>query len=155
MTGSDPTIEPPSLGAFSGKVHRLPLRVWFEDTDITGIVYHANYVRYLERGRSAMLALAGAGQRAVWDAGEGAYAITELTLRYRRPARLEDVLVVESRLTALRPVSCVIQQRVMRDVEVLVEAEVTAAFLDASGRPRRQPASWMERFRPLLKTGDE
>ena len=140
----------PYEGAFVGREHRFALRVYFEDTDLTGIVYHANYLRYMERARSDMLRAAGIDQRAAHEAGEGAYAVSELAIRYRRPAKLEDALVVASRVTDVRAASCRIQQRVIRDGETLAQADVTAAFLDPGGRPRRQPKAWVETFRGLI-----
>ncbi|WP_157215019.1 YbgC/FadM family acyl-CoA thioesterase [Flavisphingomonas formosensis] len=139
----------PAEGRFEGSDHLYPIRVYFEDTDLTGAVYHANYLRFLERARSDMLRTAGIGQRAAFEAGEGAYAVTEVTIRYRRPARLEDDLIVTSRLMDIRAASCVIHQRVMRNGDVLTEAEVTVAFVSPDGRPRRQPRAWIEIFERL------
>ena len=143
-------LDRPYAGGFAGGVHRFALRVYFEDTDLTGIVYHANYLRYMERARSDMLRAAGIDQRAAHEAGEGAYAVADLAIRYRRPARLEDALVVTSSVVAVRAASCTIHQRVMRGDEVLTEADVTAAFLSADGRPKRQPRAWMEAFEALI-----
>ncbi len=143
---------PPS-GRFEGGVHRFALRVYFEDTDVSGMVYHANYLRFIERARSDMLRVAGIDQRAALERGEGVYAVAGLAIRYRRPARLDDALVVLSRVTANRAASCTIQQTVMRHDETLAEADVTAAFVTPGGRPRRQPAAWIETFRRLQ--GDE
>ncbi len=139
----------PISGRFEGGVHRFPVRVYFEDTDLSGMVYHANYLRFIERARSDMLRVAGIDQRAAHEAGEGVYAVADLAIRYRRPARLDDALVVLSRITASRPASCTIQQTVMRAGETLAEADVTAAFVTPGGRPRRQPAVWIETFRRL------
>src|SRR5947209_11531495 len=102
-----------------GKTHFFPVRVYFEDTDLTGIVYHANYLRFMERARSDMIALAGADQRAVQEAGEGVYVVADLAIRYRAPAKLDDELVVVTRLEALRAASPVIHQQVMRGREAL------------------------------------
>ncbi len=143
------TFDRPYAGGFTGVTHRFALRVYFEDTDLTGVVYHANYLRYLERARSDMLRAAGIDQRAAHEAGDGAYAIADLTIRYRRPARLEDALVILSHVTAIRAASCVIHQTVMRGGEVLAEADVTAAFVSPDGRPRRQPSAWIAIFEQL------
>lgn len=140
----------PQGGRFAGRQHRFALRVYFEDTDVSGVVYHANYLRFMERARSDMLRLAGADQRAAFDAGEGAYAVSEIGLRYRAPARLDDALVVVSRVITVRAASCLIQQRVMRGDQILAEADVTAAFVAPNGRPRRQPAAWVEAFTGLV-----
>jgi acyl-CoA thioester hydrolase len=105
---------PPS-GHFVGRDHHFPVRVYFEDTDLSGVVYHANYLRFMERARSDMLRCAGIDQRAAFEAGQGTYAISDLAIRYRAPAGLDDALVVVSRLVALKAASCRIQQTVMRD----------------------------------------
>lgn len=140
----------PGEGRFAGAAHRLAVRVYFEDTDLSGVVYHANYLRYMERARSDMLRLAGIDQRAAFEAGEGAYAVTDLHIRYRAPARLDDALVVESRLVAVRAASVTIQQTVSRDALILAEAMVVAAFVGPDGRARRQPPAWIARYRSLL-----
>lgn len=145
----------PAEGRFDGGEHRFPVRVYFEDTDLSGIVYHANYLRFMERARSDMLRLAGVDQRTAFEAGEGAYAVAELRIRYRAPARLDDALVVVSAVRAVRAASVLIQQRVMRGGDILTQAEVTAALVAPNGRPRRQPASWVERFRQLVAGGNE
>lgn len=142
-------LDLPQQGRFVGGEHRFPLRVYFEDTDLSGVVYHANYLRYLERARSDMLRVAGIDQRRAQDAGEGVYAVSEVQIRYRRPARLDDALLVVSRVTDARAAACAIHQRVIRDGETVADAEVTAVFLSPEGRPRRQPAAWIETFRRL------
>ncbi len=146
-----PAPVPPFVpGYFAGPDHVFRLRVYFEDTDLSGIVYHANYLRYMERARSDMLRLAGLDQRAAHDAGEGAWAVTELGIRYRAPARLDDELTVFSQVTAVRAASVVIAQRIMAKGRLLTEGEVTAAFLTPAGRPRRQPGDWTTRFAKLM-----
>jgi acyl-CoA thioester hydrolase len=148
-------IDRPYSGAFVGKVHRFALRVYFEDTDTAGIVYYANYLRFMERARSDMLRAVGIDQRAALDSGEGVYAVAEANIRYRAPARLDDELVVVSRVLEVRAASCVIHQRVMRGEEILTDARVTAAFITNEGRPKRQPRAWTEIFERLLVEGKE
>lgn len=145
-------LDQPYQGGFVGREHRFAVRVYFEDTDLTGIVYHANYLRFLERARSDMLRAAGIDQRAAHEDGTGAYAVSALAIRYRRPARLDDALAVVSRVARVKAASSTIHQTVMRDDEILAEAEVTAAFLDPHGRPRRQPRDWVDTFERLLGT---
>ena len=144
----------PAQGYFDGATHRFPVRVYFEDTDLSGVVYHANYLRYMERARSDMLRVAGIDQRATIEAGGGAYAITEMAIRYRAPARLDDALLLVSRVIAARAASVVIHQTVRRGAELLTEATVTAALVGPDGRPRRQPAAWVDLFRRLAAQGD-
>jgi acyl-CoA thioester hydrolase len=146
-------VDRPYQGAFLGRVHHFALRVYFEDTDVSGAVYHANYLKYMERARSDMLRAAGIDQRAAIESGEGVYVVSELEIKYRAAARLDDDLLVLSDVLAVRAASCAIQQRVMRGTDVLAEARVTAAFV-ADGRPRRQPRAWVEIFQGLAKEGD-
>ena len=144
----------PPVGQFVGIEHHFVLRVYFEDTDLTGMVYHANYLRFMERARSDMLLAAGIDQRLAQEAGEGAYAIHNLAIRYRAPARLGDELTVTSRLVRLRAASVDIHQRVMRGSVILSEADVEAAFVTPEGRARRQPGAWMAAFEPLIWKGN-
>lgn len=147
MAGNN--LDRPYQGGFEGKTHRFALRVYFEDTDVAGIVYYANYLRFMERARSDMLRAAGIDQRAAMESGEGVYAVAEVTIKYRAPAKLEDELVVVSHVREVRAASCLIHQRVMRGGEVLTDATVTAAFLSPEGRPKRQPREWVEKFERL------
>lgn len=142
----------PLSGRFVGAEHRFPCRVYFEDTDAGGVVYHANYLRFMERARTDMLRLVGIGQRDAMAAGEGVYVVADLSIRYRKPARLDDALLVVSRMTAVRAASCVVHQTVMRDTDVLTEGEITVAFLTPDGRPRRQPPAWVETFSKLVES---
>ena len=139
----------PAEGRFEGGVHRFPVRVYFEDTDLSGVVYHANYLRWMDRARSDMLRALGIDQRAAFESGEGAFAVADLGIRYRAPARLGDALVVASRVTAVRA-SVAIQQTVSRAAQMLAQAEVVVAFVAPNGRARRQPAAWVDRFRSLV-----
>jgi len=144
-----PDFDTPYRGGFAGREHHFALTVYFEDTDTAGIVYYANYLKYMERARSDMLRAAGVDQRAALDAGEGVYAVAELAIRYLKSARLNDDLVVISALDTIRAASVVIHQRVMRGADILTDARVTAAYLTLDGRPRRQPAAWVERFHAI------
>ena len=145
-------VNQPYRGAFVGAVHHFALRVYFEDTDVAGIVYYANYLKYMERARSDMLRCAGIDQRAALENGEGVYVVAEAHIKYRGPARLDDDLVVLSGLEEVRAASCLIHQRVMRGHDILADAMITAAFL-RGGRPRRQPRAWVEAFERLKKEG--
>lgn len=149
-TPSDP---PPIRGRFDGRTHLFPVRVYYEDTDLSGIVYHANYLRYCERARSDMLREAGIDQRSAIEAGQGAYAIAAMDLRFLAPARLDDALTVESTTESVTAARVVIHQTVRRGAVNLLTAHVTAAFLSPAGRPRRQPADWIAAFQPLLPNG--
>ena len=152
MSGGE--IDTPYRGGFVGRTHIFALRVYFEDTDAAGIVYYANYLKFMERARSDMLRAIGIDQRAAMDAGQGVYAVADAHIKYRRPARLEDALTVRSALTGIGAATATIHQRVMRGEEVLADATIVAAFLSPDGRPRRQPKAWLDLFKPLLKGND-
>ena len=143
------SFDTPYRGGFIGTEHRFALTVYFEDTDAYGIVYYANYLKFMERARSDMIRAAGVDQFAELQRSGSAYAVVEVGIKYRRPGRLGDDLVVVSQVEQVRASSVDIQQRVMRGSEVLTDARVTAAFLDAAGRPRRQPRDWVEKFKAI------
>lgn len=136
----------PAGGVIEAGVHRFPVRVYFEDTDLSGVVYHANYLRYMERARSDLLRLLGIDQRAAQAAGVGVWAVAGLSIRYRAPARLDDDLLVETRCLKLGAASVEMAQAIRRDGTLVTDAEVRAGFLGPDGRPRRQPADWLARF---------
>jgi len=150
---------PPS-GLFDGALHLFPLRVYYEDTDLSGIVYHANYLRWFERARSDMLRLLGVDQRAAAEAGEGTYAVADLSVRYLRPARLDDEVTIATSATELRAASVRLQQRAVLaqakggggsgENMLLAEATIRVGFVAPDGRPRRQPAQWRAAFDALL-----
>ena len=142
-------LDQPYQGGFVGREHLFALRVYFEDTDLSGVVYHANYLRFMERARSDMLRAAGIDQRGAAESGDGVYAIADLGIRYMRSARLDDALLVRSRVVEVRAAGTVIGQRIERDGDLLADATVTAVLLSADGRPKRQPRGWVEAFEQL------
>jgi acyl-CoA thioester hydrolase len=133
----------------TGRLHRLPVRVYYEDTDFSGVAYHASYVRWCERGRSDFLRLAGNDHMRLFDGSGGqepaALMVRRLTLDYLSPARIDDVLVVETRVTQLAAATLTLDQRVVladparpdaRGRE-LVRADVTIVLVTKSGRVLR------------------
>ena len=144
----------PYRGGFAGAEHRFALTVYFEDTDTAGIVYYANYLKFMERARSDFLRVVGVDQRGAIEAGDGVYAVADVAIRYLRPAKLNDDLVVASTVEQVRAASVVIHQQVRRGAELLTDARVTAAFLTLDGRPKRQPKEWVERFERIRKAED-
>lgn len=136
----------PYAGRFQDQAHRYAVRVFYEDTDAGGVVYHANYLRFFERARTDMLMLCGVDMVAALHEGIGGYVVAEVALRYLKPARLGDTLVIVSRIVESRTSACVIHQRVMRDGEEVADGRVTVVFVGPDGRPRRQPAPWIEAF---------
>ena len=147
-------LDQPYRGGFVGREHRFALTVYFEDTDTAGIVYYANYLKYMERARSDFLRAVGIDQRGALDAAEGVYAVAEVAIRYLKSAKLGDDLLVLSTVETVRAASVVIHQRVMRGSEQLTDARVTAAFLTPDGRPKRQPRNWVERFKQFENSED-
>jgi acyl-CoA thioester hydrolase len=145
-----PHADLPPSGRLDGSEHRYPLRVYYEDTDVSGVAYHANYLRWMERARTEMLRVAGIDHAAAVASGEGGYAVASVSIRYARPARLDDALVVATRLTGVRAASLLIQQRVIRGRLVLAEADIVAALVAPDGRPRRQPRGWLAIYNGLL-----
>lgn len=145
-----PTDITPHEGQFRGSRHYFACRVYYEDTDFSGIVYHANYLKYMERGRSDMLYQLGMDQRAAFEAGEGAYAVVDLHIKYIAPAKFQDNLLVISHVRKLRKASLEIEQIIMRRDEKIASASVQAAFLTPAGRPRRQPEAWTKAFAAVM-----
>jgi acyl-CoA thioester hydrolase len=143
------SLDQPYRGGFVGREHRFALTVYFEDTDTAGVVYYANYLKFMERARSDMIRAVGIDQADVLRDDGSAYYVTHVDIRYRRPARLAEDLQVVSTVEQVRASSVDIQQRVMRGAELLSHARVTAAFLDGDGRPRRQPKAWVEKFNQI------
>ncbi len=119
--------------------HAMPVRVYYEDTDFSGVVYHASYLRFFERGRTELLRSAGIDQSMLHAEGRGLnFAVRRMTIDYVKPARMDDVLTVETRTAAIRGATLDIAQRILRGDEVLVTATVLVAAL-AAGRPVRIP----------------
>ena len=136
----------PTSGRFEGKCHLMPLRVYYEDTDLSGLVYHANYLRYCERARTELLRLLGIEQRGTQESGGGFYAVADAQIRWLSPAKLDDSLVVQTRLAELGAASVRLEQAVCREDEVLVQVAIRVGFIGPDGRPRRQPAAWRQAF---------
>ena len=134
----------PYQGHFDGPRHLFAVRVYFEDTDFSGVVYDSRYLHFMEH--ADMLSVAGIGQREAYEGGEGVYAVADLHIKYRAPAHFDDALLIVSTVEEIRGASVVIHQAVMRGDQILTEAEVTAAFLTPEGRPRRQPREWLAAF---------
>ena len=135
----------PPAGAFDGAEHRLPLRVYWEDTDAGGIVYHASYVRWMERGRTEYLRAIGLDQRALRASGTR-FVVKSMTIDFRRPALFDDSLLVCTQCTTSRAASLILRQRVVRGAEEMAQAEVLCAAIDDDDRPLRLPRPIRERL---------
>lgn len=143
---------PPS-GLIEGRFHRFAVRAYFEDTDLSGVVYHANYLRWFERARSDFVRLLGIDQRAANEAGEGAFAVADLAIRYAAPARLDDAVLIETTCEELGAASCRMLQRAFKDGALLAEARLRIGFVAPDGRPRRMPQSWRAAFATIVIEG--
>lgn len=119
--------------------HSLTMRVYYEDTDLAGIVYYANYLKFIERGRSEWLRALGIDQVALKDRSGLVFAVRRVEADYLRPARFDDLLAVETALHTASAARVVVDQTVRRGDEILFTARVTIACLDARGRPARLP----------------
>jgi acyl-CoA thioester hydrolase len=134
---------PPLDGEIHDGRHVMAVRVYYEDTDFSGVVYHASYLRFMERGRSNHLRLLGADQRALFEQMESeapgfSFVVRSMQIDFRKPARMDDVLEIVTTPLEVKGASIVLQQRVSRGQECLVEATVQVAFI-AGGRARPIP----------------
>jgi acyl-CoA thioester hydrolase len=133
----------PIDGEMRGGRHWLTVRVYYEDTDFTGIVYHANYLRFMERGRTNHLRLLGADHRALFEeaaqeAPGFAFVVRSMNIEYLKPARMDDVLDVITEPEEVKGASITLRQRVVRGEDLLVEAHVRVAFI-CGGKARPIP----------------
>ena len=134
----------------SGRGHVLPVRVYFEDTDFSGLVYHASYVRWCERGRSDFLRLLGGDHRRLIDGSDGAepaaFVVRRMTFDFLKPARIDELLEVVTRVKGVGAASLTLVQSVRRAETTLVEAEVTVVLISVSGKPLRISSALREAF---------
>jgi acyl-CoA thioester hydrolase len=130
-------------GEIRGGGHHMQIRVYYEDTDFSGAVYHASYLRFMERGRTNYLRLLGADQRALFEetareAPGFAFVVRAMQIEFLKPARMDDVLEVVTATENVRGASIMVHQRIMREAEVMIDAHVKVAFV-SGGRARPIP----------------
>jgi acyl-CoA thioester hydrolase len=130
----------PTSGHIAAGVHVLPLRIYYEDTDAAGIVYYANWLRFLERGRTEFLRLIGQEHSALRDERGVNWVVRRLAIDYLKPARLDETIEVVTSCGELRGASLDMMQQARRGEEILVRAELVVACMGATGRPVRLPA---------------
>ena len=148
-----PTTPTPEQGIIDGRVHRLPLRVYYEDTDAGGIVYHAGYLRFAERARTELLRCLGFDHMALRARSGLAFAVRRCVADFLAPAQLDQRLVVETRLVRLRRASLDLEQRVVApDGRLLVRLAVRLALMSGALRPARLPAALRAAFAELADT---
>ncbi|MFT4074078.1 MAG: tol-pal system-associated acyl-CoA thioesterase [Asticcacaulis sp.] len=134
------TSDLPQSGRIIGDHHELPVRIYYEDTDFSGVVYHANYLKYFERGRSEYMRLIGVHHHQLAALDEPlAFAVSGINIRYLLPARIDDLVSVRSRLKEVRGASFNLDQWVERDGLRLAEGQVQVVCIDLKGRPKRLP----------------
>jgi acyl-CoA thioester hydrolase len=126
--------------AVESGTHRMPIRVYYEDTDATGLVYHARYLHFLERARTEMLRQIGGTHSGLLSEEGLAFAVRRLAIDFIRSARLDDLLTVESVVTGSTGAQIGLSQRVLRGGDLVVECALTLVCIDRGGRARRIPA---------------
>jgi acyl-CoA thioester hydrolase len=138
-------------GHFEGHTHILPIRIYYEDTDLSGLVYHANYLRYMERGRSEFFRSAGITRLAMLaDRVASAWTLRRASLEFVRPARIDDLIEVHTRATALGGARMTADQAIYCDSHLLTQGRVEACIITLAGRPRRIPPDIREKLLPLV-----
>ncbi len=136
-------------GRIDNGVHRLAARVYYADTDFSGVVYHARYLEFMERGRSDFLRLHGILHTELIDRPEAealVWVVRRMEIDFRGPARIDDVLTVETAFEAIAGARVTMAQRILRGGQVLIEATVHVAIIGRDGRPRRLPQAWRNAF---------
>ncbi len=119
--------------------HRISVRIYYEDTDFSGVVYHASYLRFMERGRTELIRALGIEQRELFDGDQAlGFAVRRMTIDFVRPAVMDDLLTVETRPTLARGATMELDQRILRGEEVLITAQVKVACV-GGGKARRIP----------------
>jgi acyl-CoA thioester hydrolase len=137
-------------GHFEGKTYILPIRIYYEDTDLSGLVYHANYLRYMERGRTEFFRTCGVRASYLDDAEPAAWALRKLAIEYRRPARIDDLIEVHTRACALTGVRLSADQEIYCRGELLTRGAVEACIITLTGKPRRIPSEMRAKLLPFL-----
>ncbi len=148
--------EPSGLGRFEGKVHILPIRIYYEDTDLSGVVYHANYLRFMERGRTEFFRLAGVTKMAMLDDAEPtAWTLRSASLEFFKPARLEDPIEVRTTCPLLTGARMQADQKIYSGVTLLAHGKVESCIMTMIGKPRRIPQAVRDKLLPfVLETTD-
>jgi acyl-CoA thioester hydrolase len=141
---------PDLAGRIEGKVHFLPIRVYYEDTDFSGAVYHANYLKFCERARSDCLRLIGIHHSELH--GTASFVVRRMVCEFLKPALIDNLLEVETRFGELGGARMELSQSVLRAKEKLFEAEVTVVLVDAQGKPKRLPQDMAKTFLSLVES---
>jgi acyl-CoA thioester hydrolase len=149
--GERALLEAGLSGVLTPSGHRIMARVYFADTDFSGVVYHARYLEFLERGRSDYLRLTGIHHTELADGKHGekiVWVVRRMEIDFRAPARIDDILTIDTRTDAISGARIFMAQQIRRGDDVLIDATIEAAIIGETGRPKRFPKEWIERFMP-------
>jgi len=140
-----------SLSArLEGKTFIWPVRIYYEDTDLSGIVYHANYLRYMERARTEFFRALGIKASYLEDADPAAWALRKVEVEYIHPAKMDDIIEVRTTVVALSGARMAADQAIWRGDEQLTKGMVEACIISLSGRPKRIPSEIRDKILPFL-----
>ncbi|MCZ6721125.1 MAG: tol-pal system-associated acyl-CoA thioesterase [Proteobacteria bacterium] len=142
------SVEP--AGRLEGRVHVFPVRVYYEDTDAAGLVYYANYLKFIERARTEMMRHLGFSHPALKEEFDAAFIVRRCAIDYREPARIDDLLEVHTRVLRLSGASMDALQIIKRGAAELVRIDLKIAWVSSKGRPVRLPGKVAEAFAPFV-----
>lgn len=141
MATNEHPVMPP-IGWMQDRTHVFPVRVYYEDTDFSGFVYHASYLKFIERGRSEFLRICGIGHRELLNAAEPLFwTVRKIGITYLRPARIEDALTARTQVAGITGARMLLHQWIERSAEMLIQASVEVCLIGSAGRPRRIPGA--------------
>ncbi|MBO9708620.1 MAG: tol-pal system-associated acyl-CoA thioesterase [Caulobacter sp.] len=140
----------PTAGVFHGREHQLPVRIYYEDTDFSGIVYHANYLRYFERGRSDFFRMIGISHSELATI-DTAFALTRMEIDFKKAARVDDALVVRTTYDRIKGARLHVTQRITRGEDLIAVASVEAICITLDGRPRKPSPDMVAKLAPWVE----
>jgi acyl-CoA thioester hydrolase len=148
---TSPSAPEPSAGCFDGTAFVFPIRVYYEDTDFSGLVYHASYLRFMERGRSEFLRAAGVPHQAMLSSEPPLFwVVRRMTVEFAKPARVDEALTVRTEALELAGARLRLDQAVCRGAESLVKGDVEVCVVASDGRPRRVPEEVRRKLQPFV-----
>lgn len=139
-----------SSGFFKNKIHHFPIRIYYEDTDTADVVYHANYIKFAERGRTEFLRHCGIEQYTLHQKDHFFFAAYKMDIQFLAPAHLDDEVIIETKLTEIKPAKLIMQQCIKRDQQLLTQLTITIACIDDKNRPTRLPQHIASRLYPYV-----
>lgn len=142
------------LGWFEGRVHFYPINVFYEDTDFSGLVYHANYLKYFERGRSSFLKLIGVSHSDLWQDRQIAFTIRKFEIEYKAPAKIDDQLLIKTTYDKMTGARLFITQQCLKSDKLIAQAKCEAACISSRGIPTRLPSEVRQFIEPFTITED-